>query len=365
MSGLDLLFWGRYGNYGPDYPRNRVIEAAFTSLGHRVRRFVPRISAVADLEAALCGLEKPDLVWVPCFRHRDLRAAHRYARRQQIPLVFDPLISAYDKQVSERRKFPADSIRGRRLLGWERELFSLADLVVADTEGHKDYFSSVLGVPRDRIRVVPVGAEEELFKPQPPRMTDGPLEVVFSGTFIGLHGIELVIEAAALYSGPPLRWRLLGDGPLRASCEARVAKLREENPQLDIAFENWRPLPELPARLAQADILLGIFGSSDKALRVIPNKVYQALALGRPVLTAASRAYPEALLQDENQGMFWSPPGDAQGIILALERICQHRTELPAHGSAARRTYEQLFSQEAVKSELIDILQDLNRQIVD
>jgi glycosyltransferase involved in cell wall biosynthesis len=359
MSVGDLLFWGRYGNYGPDYPRNRVIEAALTALGYGVRRFVPRISAVADLEAALCGLEKPDLVWVPCFRHRDLRAAHRYARRQKIPLVFDPLISAFDKQVGERCKFPADSIRGRRLLGWERELFSLADLVIADTEGHKDYFSSVLGVSRDRIRVVPVGAEEELFKPQPARMTDGPLEVVFSGTFIGLHGIELVIEAAGLYSGPPLRWRLLGDGPLRAACEARVAKLRAENPQLDIAFENWRPLQELPARLAQADILLGIFGSSDKALRVIPNKVYQALALGRPVLTAASRAYPEALLQDENQGLFWSPPGDARGISLALERICQRRRELQVIGGAARRTYEHFFSQEAIKSELIEILRIL------
>jgi glycosyltransferase involved in cell wall biosynthesis len=185
------------------------------------------------------------------------------------------------------------------------------------------------------------------------------LEVVFSGTFIGLHGIELVIEAAALYSGPPLRWRLLGDGPLRASCEARVAKLREENPQLDIAFESWRPLQELPARLAQADILLGIFGSSDKALRVIPNKVYQALALGRPVLTAASRAYPEALLQDENQGLFWSPPGAARGISLALERICQHRTKLPTLGSAARRSYEQYFSKDAIKSALFDLLQEL------
>jgi glycosyltransferase involved in cell wall biosynthesis len=57
--------------------------------------------------------------------------------------------------------------------------------------------------------------------------------------------------------------------------------------------------------------------------------------------------------------MFWSPPGDAQGISLALERICQHRTELPELGSAARRTYEQNFSKDAIKSALFDLLQEL------
>jgi glycosyltransferase involved in cell wall biosynthesis len=55
--------------------------------------------------------------------------------------------------------------------------------------------------------------------------------------------------------------------------------------------------------------------------------------------------------------MFWSPPGDAQGISLALERICRRRKELQVIGDAARRTYEQFFSQEAIKSELIGILQ--------
>ncbi len=361
MSGRDVLFWGRYGNYGPDYPRNRVIEAGFAALGHRVRRFVPRFSAIADAEALVRGLVTPDLVWVPCFRQRDLKSARRYANRQKVPLVFDPLISSYDKQINERSKFSADSSKGRRLLAWERKLFSLADLVIADTEGHRDYFSSVLKVPQERIRVVPVGAEENLFRFYPPldKRDDEPLEVVFSGTFIGLHGIELVIEAAAMYSGPPVRWSLLGEGPLRAACEKRVTELRKTNPRLDIRFEDWRPLQELPGRLAKADLLLGIFGTSDKALRVIPNKVYQALALGRPVLTAATGAYPASLLNNEQQGLFWSPSGDARGLCLALERFCAKRGEIAAIGAAARQCYENCFSQEAIKSELLNVLADL------
>lgn len=362
MRSLDLLFWGRYGNYGPDYPRNRVVESALRALGHRVRRFVPRFSPLADLEYRLSNGAVPDLIWVPCFRHRDLHAAWRYAKRQGIPLVFDPLISAYDKRVNERQKFTANSRQGQRLLAWERKLFALADVVIADTDGHRDYFSSLLNVPVARIRVVPVGAEEDLFQfyPLPEKRADEPLEVVFSGTFIELHGIELVIEAVALYSGPPVRWRFLGEGPLKADCEARVAALRKRNAQLDITFENWRPLQELPARLAQADILLGIFGTSEKALRVIPNKVYQALALGRPVVTARSAAYPAALKENQQHGFFWCEPGSAQSIADAVSHISAQRNLLNDFGEKSRATYDRFFSEKFIQSSLDGLLSDLS-----
>ena len=46
-----VLIWGRYGNYGPDYPRNRVIESVLRELGHEVSRFLPRFSFLADWES--------------------------------------------------------------------------------------------------------------------------------------------------------------------------------------------------------------------------------------------------------------------------------------------------------------------------
>ena len=61
-----VLIWGRYGNYGPDYPRNRVIESVLRSLGCEVSRFLPALSATADLEYALRNLlersHRPDQI---------------------------------------------------------------------------------------------------------------------------------------------------------------------------------------------------------------------------------------------------------------------------------------------------------------
>ena len=343
---MQILIWGRYGNYGPDYPRNRVIESILRAQGHEISRFLPALSWLADWEYSLRGESVPDLIWVPCFRQRDLAAAARYARRHKIPLVFDPLISAYDKRVNERQKFAASSAKAKRLLAWERGLFQQADWLIADTIGHADYFVETFGVSRERVVVVPVGAEESLFTPQPwpAKAHDAPLELTFFGTFIGLQGVDVLANAILQYVGPPVRWRLIGEGPMRAECESLLASLRVEDQGAGVSFEPWGPLHELPARLASSDAILGIFGSSAKARRVIPNKVYQGLAIGRPVITASTPAYADHMRSSDDSGLFWAIPGDPASIQAAVHRLHAQRDALQGFGRAAEDTYQTHFS---------------------
>lgn len=343
---MQILIWGRYGNYGPDYPRNRVIESILRAQGHGTSRFVPRLSWLADWEYSLRGGSVPDLIWVPCFRQRDLAAAAGYARRHKIPLVFDPLISAYDKRVNERQKFAASSTKAKRLLAWESGIFQQADWLIADTIGHADYFVETFGVSRERVVVVPVGAEEALFTPQPwpAKAQDAPLELTFFGTFIGLQGVDVLAQAILQYEGPPVRWRLIGEGPMRAECESLLASLRVEDQGSGASFEPWGPLHELPARLASSDAILGIFGSSAKARRVIPNKVYQGLAIGRPVITASTPAYADHMRSSDDSGLFWAIPGDPASIQAAVHRLHAQRDALQRFGRAAQNTYQAHFS---------------------
>jgi glycosyltransferase involved in cell wall biosynthesis len=347
-----VLWWGRCD---PEYSRNRILRRLLAELGWTVRDFRPHVSSAGAFEAALRRVPAPDLVWVPAFRQRDLAAASRWARRRGVPLLFDPMISAYDKQVDERGKYAAGSRQARRVRAWERDLFRRADRVLADTPAHAEYFARVLGVRRERIAVVYVAAEESLFRPAPaPEHAPGEeLEALFFGSFIPLQGPQVVVEAARLYRGPPVRWTLLGNGPLRAECEAAAAGLD------GVRFEDWLPYADLPARIQRADILLGIFGATPKAGRVIPNKVYQALACGRPVVTRWSEAYPEKLLAAADAGLVWTQAGDAQSLADAVAGMALDAGLRVALGEAAARTSQQYFSDAIVREQLQAVLDGL------
>lgn len=340
-GGREVLWWGRFD---ANYARNRILRAAFDKLGWRVRTFRPRVSNLGDITAAVCRLGKPDLVFVPCFRWRDLTAAARYAQRRKLPLLFDPLTSAWDKQVFERGKFPRESTASLRLLRAERRLFQSADAILADTDAHAQFFFETLGVAREKLHVVPVGAEEALFAPQPWPAPEAPLEALFFGSFIGLQGPETIVAAARVYEGPPLRITLLGEGPLRAACE-RVAQ-----GLANVAFEDWIPYEELPARIGRAHIVLGVFGQSRKAQGVIPNKVFQGMACARPVITAQSPVI--APFAGAESGIATAPPGDSAALAQSLASLAQDRDGLPRHGEQARRTFETNFSEAAIRARL-------------
>lgn len=347
-----VLWWGRFD---ADYSRNRILRKLLLELGWEIVDFHPRLSALADWEAGLRRLPKPALVWVPCFRQRDLAAASRWARARRVPLLFDPLISAYDKVVFEREKAREGSAHAVRKLGWERGLFQRADLVLADTREHARFFVETLGVQAQRAHVVFVGAEESLFRPEPvaEKQPGEPLEALFFGSFIPLQGTSVIIEAARRYQGPPLRWTLIGAGPELAARKLAAADLP------NVGFEAWVDYAALSERIRRADILLGVFGITQKAGRVIPNKVFQALACGKPLVTRRAAAYPEALADATGTGIVWLPAGDAAALAAALGELAENPRGLAEMGRQARATFDAHFSETAIKAHLAAALRAL------
>ncbi len=362
---MNILWWGRFGNYGPDYPRNRTLMSCMRHLGWTIEEYRPRVSRLGHLEARLHRFEPPDLVWVPCFRQRDIRAASRWASGHGVPLVIDPLISAYDKRVNEKKKYPPESRKARRVLEWERELFSLADIVIADTRGHAEYFRDILNVDENRLLVIPVGAEESLFfpKPQEHKTRSTIPEVLFFGTFISLQGPQVITKAIDLYEGPPVKWRFLGKGPLRSACEQEINRLKASKQTLDVRFEDWIEFEQLAERIRQADILLGVFGEGEKTARVIPNKVYQGMACGKPVITSRSDVYPEALLNNPDSGITWVDANNPQQLGQAVASLAGSPEFIIQEGDRAYRSYVNYFSNEQIIKSLRAIQDKVSRHM--
>ncbi len=149
--------------------------------------------------------------------------------------------------------------------------------------------------------------------PRPAAAHDG-FRVFVYASFIPLHGLEHVVQAAAILNarGEEVAFDVVGDGDTREGIRA-LAKQRGVQ---SMRFLGHRPYEELPGLMAHSDLCLGIFGTSPKALRVIPNKVFDALACARPVVTADSPAARELL--SHGQDAWLCPPGDPDALADAI-----------------------------------------------
>jgi len=233
--------------------------------------------------------------------HFDLPAAKRAARGR--PVIFNPLVSLADSLVEDRGRFAPGSLPARALRAVDRAAFRLADLVIADTHAHAAFFRE-LGAKR--VEVCFVGAEERVFTPgwqQPPKFT-----CLFVGKLIPLHGLETILEAAR--RAPELHFRVIGSGQLEKL-------LRDRTPNVD--WRAWVEYERLPEELKHAGCALGIFGTTPKARRVIPNKVFQALACGVPVITGDTPAARELLHDGESALLV--PSGNPDALVRALRRV--------------------------------------------
>ena len=215
-----LLWWGRSD---VTYSRNGVIRSALDELGVGICDFYPHFSFAAWMEACVTSMNEVDAIWVPCFRQRDVLSASKWAKKKNISLIFDPLISAYDKQVFERKKFSETSPAANRLLSWESTLFQKADFVIADTCLHAEYYEEKLGVEKSKIFVVPVSAEKmfDWKEPTVDRIHSSTCKVLFYGSYLELHGMHVIADAIIQNKNQSIDWTLVGDGALRSEIEKK------------------------------------------------------------------------------------------------------------------------------------------------
>ena len=320
-----------FGTYERAYPRNAQVISCLRRAGVEVaERHVPvwegrehKWSAGASAALRLAGAEarllaRPreafDALLVGYPGHLDLPAARRAAGSR--PVVFNPLVSLSDTLVGDRARFRAGGLADRTLRAIDRHSLRAADLVVSDTAANAELFRS-LGA--GKVAVCFVGAEERVFEPG--WVGGGP--ALFVGKLIPLHGLETILAAARL--APDLRFRIVGSGQLDHLLAGRPA---------NVEHVPWVEYENLPDELYPASCALGIFGTSAKAARVIPNKVFQALACGTPVVSADTPAARE-LLEDGKSALL-VPPGDPEALVAAIRRVTP---EIGAGGHAAYREH--------------------------
>ena len=337
-----------FGTYERDYPRNAQVISALRGAGVEVVErhepvwegreqkwgigptALPRLVR-AELRLLRRGLPEADALLVGYPGHFDLVAARRLAGKR--PIVFNPLVALSDTLVEDRGRFQRGSPAARVLAAIDRRAFRASDLVVADTQANAVFFAGLAGLPPGRLAVAFVGAEERLFRPG--WAPQDPFTVVFVGKLIPLHGLETILSAARL--APELPFRVIGSGQLETLLDTRPP---------NVEWVPWVEYERLPAELHRAGCVLGVFGTSGKARRVIPNKAFQALACGAPLVTADTPAARELVTHGSDAVLV--PPRDPEALVTAIRELAADLRLAARIGAAGLETYRSRASEDVL-----------------
>jgi glycosyltransferase involved in cell wall biosynthesis len=314
--------------------------------GALLLRLARRWAALARMARRM---PRPDVVVVGYLGHFDVHLARRLFRRGRVPLVLDHLVGA------------SDTGRDRRLDGGLRQVLlriidaaalRAADIIVVDTEEHR---AALPEQHRQRAVVVAVGAPtawheagegagrtDDAGMPADP----GPLRVVFYGLYTPLQGAPVIGAALAGVAGAPVEITMIGHG----QDEARSREAAAANAA--VRWLDWVAAAELPGLVAGHDVCLGIFGTSEKALRVVPNKVFQGAAAGCTIITSDTAPQRRVL----GDAAVLVPPGDADALAAALLRLAADHSACARLRRQARELARRQFTPAQVVSPLIERL---------
>jgi glycosyltransferase involved in cell wall biosynthesis len=353
---LDGVSVGYFGHFDPAYARNRVLIKALRRAGatvvpisdrHRFLSRTPRLARSATSTAL-------DVIIVGFPGHSDVGAAKLVALAKSVPVIFNTLTSLWETGV-DRRDLALFSARGVRYRLTDWLSCTLASSVWLDTQTHIDWYANEFRIPAGKFRRVWVGADDEVMMPNGDKRSEK-FTVFFYGTFIPLQGIEHIVEAAAIVGSKTqeIQFVLCGDGQTHDEMRRLANRLGVRN----LEFLPRRPPAELSRLIAGSDVCLGIFGGGEKTQRVIPNKVFDALACGRPVITADTPAAREALVHGEHAWL--CPTANPEALAAA---ILESREDDSARERIAQAGYD-LFKRQFSIGALARDLPPLVREVL-
>ncbi len=331
-----------FGNFDLEGSRSWMIRKGLAEAGYEValcRTDVPGFTGkYRDLRRRWkeCR-ENAAAIYVVFLGHYLMPLAWYLGKRSKIPVIFDVFLSLHETEVYDRRRVSRFSPKAWLLWFTDWLACHLADVVLIDTEEDKNYFIKKYGVNPKKILVLPVGCRSDLFQPQPQPKPETkpqpqPFRIEFHATYIPLQGADIILTAARELQKlrENVTFTLIG-----SQMEQALRPVVTEWGLTNILFHPSVPIEQIPHFIHEADVCLGIFGTSAKADRVIPNKAYEVIACGKPLITGRTTA-ARRVFRDGGDVLL-SALGDAGELvekILLLKKDAALRSAIAAGGLA-------------------------------
>ena len=260
---------------------------------------------------------------------------------KRVPWVFE-LRDLWPESIKAVSAVTNDRVL-RSLEKLELFLYQRADLIVAVSPAFKRNLVG-RGVAPDKIEVITNGADLDLFRPRPPdaALRDelglaGKFVVGYVGTHGMAHNLEGLVEACDQCTDPDTRFLLIGDGARKAAVEEVVARKKLHNVILVAPVSK----EEIARYWSVIDVALVPLRKDPVFTTVIPSKMFEAAAMGKPILLGVDGQARE-LVEQYSAGLCYEPDnaGDllAKAVLLRRDRALYQR--LSENGRAFAAAYD-------------------------
>lgn len=322
---------------------DRTIHRIWVSASPRkttARRLAFYTSFAAGAAVATALTPRHDVMFATSPPLPGVLAAAGVASLRRIPLVVDirdiwPAAAEALGELSNPRLIAAFERA-------ERWLYGTARRVTATTRPFCNHIDSVAG--RGVSAHLPNGALDELVAladTAPP--ADGPFTVGYAGNLGIAQGLGIVLDAAERLQNEPVRFVLLGDGPLAADLRAEAARRSLDR----VDFRPGVPVREVASFFRSCHALLVPLRDHHLFDDFIPSKLYDAMAVGRPAIVAARGEAPD-LVRRAGGGVS-VPPEDGAALADAVRELAARPDRARDLGRAGREAARELTRSRQVK----------------
>lgn len=301
-----------------------------------------------------------DLVWgtsPPIFQGL---TAWLIARLKRVPFLFEvrDLWPAFAVDLGILRQPLV--IRASEWL--ESFLYSHANQVVVNSPG---FIEHVKNQGAQKVQLIPNGADIAMFNPQADGKKlrqDRGLEGKFVALYAGAHGIsndlEILLDSAEILKDQPeILFLLLGDGKEKPNLIAKTREMQLSN----VRFLDPVPKAEMPDYLSISNACIAILKPIRMYKTVYPNKVFDYMAGGRPVILAIDGVIKE-VIENARAGIV-VPPGKPAAIAEAIRKLASNPDLCYVLGKNGRQYVEANFDRPVLANKFLGLMENLVKEV--
>jgi glycosyltransferase involved in cell wall biosynthesis len=342
------------GAFDPEYPRHFILRTGLEAVGVEVvvRQLPKYANTIQRIQLALRSLgemRRCDAILIPAFNYTLAPFVWALTRLTRTPVLLDYLVGITDV-IEDRGTVPPFKAWMFRQL----DRFNTRRLVtMTDATAHRDAFHRLLGGHFKNMHVVPTGVKPDWLTVPPPPIEPMPLLAQFIGTYIPFQGVDVILRSAyMLRDDTRVCFQLVGGGQTYAEARQLASELALTNVNFVTGF---MPLSQLLPYAARSTINLGVFRKAEKTRYVVPNKVYDGLAMGRVVITAESPAISEFFTPDQH--LVTVPPGDPAALANAIRALLDEPERIRTLGKAGQVRIREAFLPEQIGAQVRQIIE--------